>query len=170
MNKVNLVLVDRLKGEADWTLSKFYFDGKEMGVGVEDEKRDIKVKGETRVDAGLYNLDLRVSPKFSHAYYRDDEGELIHATERVSPELKARYHTQHEMIWVRNTPRHEYVLVHWGNSDDDTDGCYVVGCVFGKIGSQKAVLNSRKKYTEIYPILWRSIKAGLTQIKYVDHD
>lgn len=167
---VKLFTVNRLKGEADWTLSKFDFDGKEMGVGIEDEKRDVKVKGETRLDAGLYDLALRNSPHFSNSYYRDDDGNLIHAIDRRTPEQIAMYSTPHEMIWITGTPRHEFCLIHWGNTDDDTDGCYVVGCVFGTSGKQKAVLNSRKKYTEIYPIIWKSIKNGLTQIKFVDND
>lgn len=154
------VTVNRKKSEADWTQSVFSFDGKMRGVGVEDEKRAIKVKGETCIAAGLYWFDLRVSPKFSNEYYRDDQGNIILAKERKTPEQKAMYHTPHEMLWVRDPANFQYILWHWGNTDDDTDGCYVVGSVFGVVGSQKGVLNSRKKYTEIYPILWRSIMKG----------
>ena len=173
--EVNLIEVKRQKGEADWTLSSFFFDGKLKGVGVEDEKRIVKVKGETRIPANTYLLDLRFSPKFSSSYFRNDNGDLIHATERIIPEQKAEYHTAHEMIWVTNVPDFEYILWHWGNTDDNTDGCYIVGSVFGKIGNKKGVSNSRKKYTEIYPIIWRSIQEGKkigkqVIVKYIDNE
>lgn len=161
-----LVNVKRLPSEKDWTLSEFFIDGKKKGVGVEDEKREIKVHGETRITEGLYNLGLRYSPKFSSFYFRDDEGNLLHVSQRITPEQKAQYHTAHEMIWVMDVPNFEYILWHWGNTDDDTHGCYIVGSVFGTVKGQKAVLNSRKKYEEIYPIIWRAIKKGLTQVKY----
>ncbi len=160
------ILVDRMRGEADWTLSQFHFDGIKKGVGVEDEYRLIKVKGETRIPDGIYKMGLRVSPKFSSSYYRDDEGNLISSKDRKTPEQSAKYHTAHEMIWVLNVPGFEFVLWHWGNTDDDTDGCYIVGSVFGALGTQKGVAYSRAKYVEIYPELWRSIKAGEVDVEY----
>lgn len=163
------LFVDRLPSEKDWTLSKFYSDDQSVsGVGVEDEKRDVKVKGETRIDNATYPLGLRHSPKFSKHYFRDDEGFIIAAKERTTPELKARYHTEHELIWVMNVPKFEYVLWHWGNDDDDTDACYIVGSIIAPIGGQKGVQNSRKKYVEIYPKIWRAIKAGQVNVTYRD--
>lgn len=158
--EVNNVTVLRKPSALDWTLSTFQFDGKEKGVGVEDEKRAIKVPGETRIDNGKYYFDLRISPKFSNEYYRDDQGNLILAKDRITPELKARYAFPHETLWVRDPLNFQFILWHWGNDDDNTDGCYIVGSVFGKSRGQDGVLNSRKKYTEIYPALWRSIREG----------
>lgn len=158
--EVNNVTVSRLPSAIDWTLSKFYFDSKEKGVGVEDERRAIKVPGETRIENGLYYFDLRISPKFSKEYFRDEEGNLILAKDRKTPEQIAKYKWEHELLWVRDPLNFQFILWHWGNSDDDTDGCYIVGSVFGKTKGQDGVLNSRKKYTEIYPILWRSIQEG----------
>lgn len=156
--EVKQVTVKRKPSATDWTLSEFFFDGIKKGVGVEDEKRSVKVKGETRIPEGTYDLDLRFSPKFSSSYFRDDKGNLISAKERNTPELIRKYPIAHEMIWVTNVPGFEFILWHWGNTDDDTEGCYIVGSVFGKVQSQDGVLNSRKKYTEIYPIIWRSIQ------------
>lgn len=165
--EVSNVLVLRNPSTPDWTLSNFYFDGKEKGKGVEDEKRAIKKKGETCISLGIYNFGLRFSPKFSKEYYRDDEGNLILAKERKTPEQIAKYHTMHEMLWVLNVKDFEFILWHWGNTDEDTDGCYIVGSVFGKTKGKDGVLNSRKKYTEIYPILFRSIKEAEKAGKFV---
>lgn len=160
MDKVKVI---RYKHEKDWTISKFTFDNVLMGYGVEDEFREVKVHGETRIPEGTYKLDLRNSPKFSSKYFRDDNGILIEASKRTSANLIKIYHTAHELIWVKDVPGFEYILWHWGNSDDDSHGCYIVGSSLGIIEGQEVVLQSRKKYEEIYPLLWRAIKGkGLT--------
>jgi hypothetical protein len=161
------IFVERQPSTKDWTLSKFYSDCKTIsGVGVEDEKRTTKVKGETCIPAGTYPLDLRISPRFSKEYYRDDDGNLIAPSQRTTPELQQRFHTLHELIWVRNVPGFEFILWHFGNTDDDTEGCYIVGSVFGKVKGQDGVVNSRKKYTDIYPHIWRAIKKDVVNVTY----
>lgn len=167
MTKGPLIVVDRFPPEPDWTLSEFYIDGIRRGVGVEDEHRDVKVKGETRIDNGIYPLGLRYSPKFSKHYFVDDAGYL-------SPKYdKKRFNTEHHMIWVKETPRHEFVLWHWGNTDDNTDGCYLVGKDFATFDTQKGVSASRMTYLQIYPVIFQHIKrlekAGeIPQILYRD--
>ncbi len=155
---INKVLVNRFDKEEDWTISRFYFDQTLKGYGMEDEIRAIKKKGETCIDGGIYELGLRLSPKFSHEYYRDGFGNLIQAKERKTPILMKTFPFEHELVWVMNVPKFEYVLWHWGNTDDETDACYLVGGTIGTIGNQAAVLGSRMKYMEIYPELWRAIQ------------
>ena len=163
-------VVKRLPSEKDWTLSNFEVlsSGKKIafGFGVEDEKRDVKVKGETRVPAGIYELDLRYSPKFSKSYYVDKDGIL-------SQVKNDRFNKEHELIWIKNVPNFEFVLIHWGNTDDDTDGCYIVGSTFSTFGTQKGVGGSRSKYTEIYPKIYSLIceaeeKGTKVYIQYID--
>lgn len=166
MTKMQL-FVDRAPSAPDWTLSKFYSLSKDVsGVGVEDEKREVKVKGETRIDNGTYQLGLRVSPKFSKEYYRDDDGNLIAAKDRITVEQMRKYHTQHEMIWVLNVPNFDFILWHWGNTDDHTDGCYCVGTTYAPFGVQKGVSGSRAKYMEIYPKIWKAIKGAGAEVTY----
>lgn len=167
------IFVNRLKGETEWTLSNFESDDKTVkGVGVEDEKRLVKVPGETRIDAGRYKLALTHSPKFSKEYYRDDQGNLISAKEwfQGSDELKRKFSVPHEAITVENVRNFARILWHWGNTDLDTEGCYCVGSVFGTTKGRKGVLNSRKKYVEIYPLIFRAIKAGDVYVNYIDHE
>lgn len=165
------IIVDRFDSKADWTLSRFYSDCKTIkGFGIEDEKRIVKVHGETRIDAGTYNVDLTFSPKFSKAYYRDDEGNLMDATMRnhAPEEVKAKYHTMHEVIIVEGVRGFVGIRWHWGNTDDDTEGCYCVGSVIGEKDKQAAVMFSRKKYMEIYPFIfraWREHKSKGTRLK-----
>jgi hypothetical protein len=160
------IVVERFPSEKDWTLSEFYIDGIRRGVGVEDEYREVKVKGETRIPNGVYELDLRISPHFSKEYFADDHGYL-------SKYKDARFKTEHLMIWVKDVPGFEFILLHWGNLDDSTDGCYCVGCNFATFGTQKGVSGSRAKYLEVYPVIYQMIvknkKEGIkTFIEYKD--
>jgi hypothetical protein len=150
------IQVIRTEYAADWTLSKFHIKGVQMGVGVEDERRDVKVKGETCIPAGIYEIDLRVSPKFSKSYYMDKDG-------FISPNKDARFNKEHELIWVKNIPNFEAVLWHWGNTDDDTEGCYIVGSSFATFGVQKGVSGSRVKYVEVYPMIRKIILENRTK-------
>ena len=149
------------------TRTRFYINGEFKGYGLEDEYREIKVKGETRIDNGWYELGFRHSPKFSGEYYRDDEYNIIRASKRTTDELKKRYHTEHEMIWVLDVPKFEYILWHWLNYEDQTDGCYGVGSsVFEHPVKGLAIGKSRDKYEEVYPIIMRAIKGKGAIVHY----
>ena len=167
------IFVNRQKGQKDWTLSTFNSDDNSIkGFGVEDEKRDVKVFGETRIGAGTYLLSLTDSHKFSKEYYRDENGNLMLAKDwnLAKPEVKAIFKFPHELITVNGVKNFDRILWHWGNTDIDTHGCYIVGSVFGKTKGRDGVLNSRKKYTEIYPLIFRAIKSGIVKVTYIDHE
>lgn len=160
------VRVEKVDETDDLTRSKFYFNGELKGFGVEDEYRETKVHGETRIPDGTYDMDLRYSPKFSNSYFRDNQGNIIRSSKRNTEKLKKLYHTPHELIWVKEVPGFEYILWHWGNTDDDTHGCYLVGSSLTVIKGQLGVGASRAKYEEIYPILWKAIKTEKVIVTY----
>lgn len=139
---MSLIKVERFIHKKDWTISKVYVDGKLFCYAIEDEKRDVKVKGETRIPDGIYELGTRWSPKFSSTY-------------------------NHDMIWVKNVPNFEFILIHWGNTDDDTDGCLILGDKIGVVKGQEAVLNSRATYVKFYKAVIDKIKQGGQKIEYV---
>lgn len=136
------VLVERFLFEKDCTVGRLYIDGVMKCFTMEDEMRAVKVKGETAIPYGTYELGMRYSPKFSPKF-------------------------SHEMLWVKNVPNFEYVLIHWGNTDDDTDGCLLLGDKIGIIKGQTAVLNSINTYKEIYAIIVKHIElGGVASIEY----
>jgi hypothetical protein len=139
---MSLLKVERFIHKADWTISRVYLDGKLFCFAIEDEKRTTKVKGETCIPDGTYKLSTRWSPKFSPIY-------------------------NHEMIWVKDVPNFEYILVHWGNTDDDTDGCLIVGSKIGIVKGQDAVLSSRDTYLKLYSKVIERIQKGNEYIEYV---
>lgn len=123
------------------TIGELYIDGKFYCYTLEDTKRGIKVKGKTRIPAGTYILKKRYSPRFSPVY-------------------------KHDMLWVTNVPGYEFILIHPGNTNTDTEGCLLVGENIGK----NAILNSKAAYKKIYPVISAAIDKGEVKIIYKDEN
>jgi hypothetical protein len=61
---------------------------------------------------------------------------------------------------------HTAVLFHWGNTDEHTDGCVLVGRRTGKLGLVRAVLHSRVAFDEDFiPAMGNANKAILQIIR-----
>lgn len=73
----------------------------------EDERRNIKVNGRTRIPAGRYEIKLRNEGGMTRRYDRFD------------------YHKG--MLWLHNVPDFNFVYIHIGNNHEDTEGCILVG-------------------------------------------
>tara|TARA_R110002074_G_C12080904_1_gene622852 strand:- start:34 stop:501 length:468 start_codon:yes stop_codon:yes gene_type:complete len=120
---------------------------------LEDEKRDVKVRGETRVPAGIYKLELRTEGGFHNKY-------------------KDRYGKFHKgMLHVTNVPNFEFILIHTGNTDEHTAGCLLVGDsqennVIVKDGF---IGKSTNAYKRIYPDISKAISEGKeVTIEYIN--
>ena len=99
------ILVDRFISDADTTISRIMVDGKFICFGLEDEYRIDKVVGETRIPAGTYRITLRKRGRH-HEHY------------------KKRFADIHRgMLHIRDVPNFEWILIHCGNTDEDTEGC-----------------------------------------------
>lgn len=123
------------------TLSKVYIDGEMFSYGLEDPIRDKKVYAETAIPNGSYDVGLRHSPKFSGKF-------------------------NHDMLWVKDVPGYEYILIHWGNTVKDTAGCLLLGNRLGVVSGQIAVLNSQNTYQEFYKKVVESAKNNDLTIEY----
>ena len=124
---------------------------------LEDEFRPLeqKVMGETRIPAGTYKITLRTVGGFHGRY-------------------KARYGDMHKgMLWVRNVPGFEYILIHSGNTDEHTAGCLLVGDTQNENikKSDGFIGSSRTAYERIYPPIAEALESGKTvTIEYIDYD
>lgn len=148
-----------------FTLGKLnHPNGKQLAFTVEDEVREKKIKGVTAVPFGKYELALRYSPKFSDSFYADKDYTLIEkkAYLKLSIEEKKKY-TTHQLIWVKNVPEFEYILIHWGNWAKDTDGCLLIG----NTRLPNGIGDSRSNYMKTYPIIARAIRQERTYIEYI---
>jgi hypothetical protein len=141
-----LIKVERFIHHADCEISRVYIRDKFFCFAIEDAHRTTKIKGETCIPPGTYELGVRHSPYFT-------------------PRLG------HEMIWVKNVPGFEYILIHTGNTISDTDGCLIVGKSIGTLKGKDgvvrdAVLTSKPTYFELYASVIDDIRAGGQKIEY----
>jgi len=116
---------------------------------LEDEFRSTKVRGETRIPAGKYELKIRPEVTPLTQKYRD------------------RYNWFKNHIEVTNVPNFQGVYIHIGNTDQDTDGCILLGDnADNNILSDGAISNStqafRRFYSEVYDHLEQGGKAFIT--------
>lgn len=76
---------------------------------LEDEHRDKKIKHETRIPQGTYQIKLRTWGGFHSKYSR-------------------RFANIHiGMLEITDVPGFTDILIHGGNTDEDTSGCLLVG-------------------------------------------
>lgn len=120
---MKLTLKRIYKGE-NYTIGNLFIDDVYFCDTLEDTVRDVKIKGKTAIPYGVYNIILNISPKFK----------------RILPRLL-------------NVPNFEGVLIHRGNTHDDTEGCILVG--ENKIKGK--VINSTFWETELLERLKREL-------------
>ena len=121
---------------------------------LEDEARDVKVKGETRIPAGCYKLKLRKEGGFHNRYTK-------------------KYGAWHKgMIHVQDVPGFTYILWHTGNTDEHTDGCLLLGNTAQQNVTEDGFVGaSNDAYKRVYPPIAAALEAGEDcEVTYVDYD
>ena len=152
------ILVDRFVSDKEATLShvQVFTNGAEHAIlglyGVEDEYREIKVPGETRIPRGTYQVTVRTEGGFHERYKKDRRVSDIHEG----------------MLWIRNVPHFEYVLIHIGNFESETDGCLLVGAQYDT--ARMCVYRSVEAYRALYKTVIAAAKAGDLTIEFQDND
>jgi len=127
-----------------------------LAYTLEDEQRDVKVWGETRIPAGTYKLKLREEGGF-HNKYLNKYGNTFHKG----------------MIHVQDVPGFEYILWHTGNTDEHTAGCLILGNTQtnNRIAKDGFVGNSVDAYKFVYSRVAAAIEAELdVEVEYIDFD
>lgn len=157
---MSLIKLERFKFSPDWTLGRLLINGKLDGFTVEDEIRNVKIHGETAIPAGSYPLKLRQSPKFSGTFlWSESAQKLIEAKDLASfPAIKD--FKPHDLIWLDPVPGFQFVLMHWGNTDLDTEGCLIVGSAIGVVKGREGVVSSRVYYKKFYEKVYPLIRKG----------
>ena len=149
----------RFSSQEDSTSGLLFLDG-DLGLEflcytLEDEERALKVRGETRVPAGTYEIKLRTEGGFHGRY-----------TKRFAGMHKG-------MLHVINVPNFKWILIHTGNTDEHTAGCLLVGAAQenNKIIKDGFVGKSTNAYKRIYPPIAKALEKGeKVTIEYIDLD
>ncbi len=134
-----MILVKRFHSTDDFTIGKLFFKGKEIGYTCEDEKRENKVMHETRIPAGTYEIKLRTFGGHHEKY-------------------KVKFPFHKGMLWLQDVPKFKDILIHVGNSDDDSSGCLLVGKKADLING--TISQSTICYTELYLQVLPEFEAG----------
>jgi len=160
MKQPNMQLeVLRFSSENDST-SGLLFDitngnRKFLAYTLEDEYREEKEMHETRIPAGTYNVTLRTEGGFHQRYV-------------------TKYGNMHKgMLWVRDVPGFEYILIHTGNTDEHTSGCLLLGDTQtnNQIKEDGFIGSSVQAYKRVYPQISKVLEGGgVVNIKYTDFD
>ena len=116
-----------------------YIDNSLVCFTLEDEKRNIKVHGETRIPAGVYKLRLQT-------------------TGTMSPQYAKRFPFHKGMLHLQNVPDFEGVFIHIGNTDKDSSGCILLGLSHNI--PDNFIGSSTLAYSQTYQIIANAISAN----------
>lgn len=134
------IYLRRFSDDGDSTLGGLYIDSKLFAFTLEDEFREVKKKGETRIPAGVYKLGIKKSVTPLTEKYRNKYSWF-------------KYH-----IEILNVAEFQNVYIHIGNYETHTDGCVLLGSG-AEIRDEKSEIISKsterfkKFYNIIYPLL-----------------
>lgn len=123
--------VERRFLKPGYTIGRMEVDGKYFCDTLEDRVRDLsrekKIPGETAIPAGIYDVVVNISPRFK----------------RKLPRLL-------------NVPGFEGILIHRGNTPEDTAGCILVG----ENKAKGRVINSTPYELRLTEMIERAQSAG----------
>ena len=136
-----ILTLDRKYKLPTYTIGKLYIDGEYFCDTLEDKDRGltdsmfvseiskIKIKKETAIPTGTYKVTITYSNRFKK-----------------------------NMPLINNVKGFEGIRIHSGNTNQDTEGCILVG--FNKVKGN--VINSRDTYNKLFSVLSKSNNITIT--------
>ena len=132
----------------DRTIGRLFVNGEFNCYTLEDTDRGLlqsdpkslsnKVKGKTAIPKGRYRVVLSYSPRFSNRpYYKELTGDK-------------------GLPLLLDVPGFDRILIHTGNTPDDTEGCILVG----KSIDKNNLSNSQAAYTPLYKKISNALLTG----------
>jgi len=146
------ITVDRFISDNDTTISRVNVDGKFICFGLEDEYRENKIVGETRIPAGRYKVSLR-----------KEGGHHLRYISRFPDIHKG-------MLHIIDVPNFNWILIHCGNTDEHTDGCLLVGSQANTEPGDMSIISSTAAYSRFYPLVADAAENETLSITFIDND
>lgn len=142
-----LTKVQRNKDNGDATLGFLTLEQSDFTCyTLEDEYRDVKVNGETRIPAGYYALE----PVY---------------TSGLAKKYKKRFGHPF-VVGINAVPGFDYIRIHCGNTDDHTEGCILVGTSQNE--ENFTIGASTKAYVKWFEAVKDDVKSGTATILILD--
>jgi len=118
---------------------------------LEDTFHEEKIYGETRIPQGEYILKLHAMGSFHERYGK-------------------RFGAMHKgMIHVTDVPGFSYILIHCGNTKDDTHGCLLLGDGTMQNATEEGqVIQSTKAYRRVYKHIVDNLSDEPTTLEYIN--
>jgi hypothetical protein len=148
---MKLTLLRFSDDKKDSTIGLLYIDNLFSGFILEDIHRDVKVKGVTRIQAGIYDLVEREVLSPSAEKYR-----------KRFPWFK--WH-----IMLKDVPEFKYIYIHPGVHSRHTDGCLLTGmAIHTEKDGARYVAHSSLAYEKIYKKVIPEIRTNGAKIEIID--
>ncbi len=136
--------VIRYSTSSESTLGLLLIDGGFECYTLEDGYHETKIPGKTRIPAGTYDIKLRTYGKH-HQQYLKKYGSDFH----------------HGMLQVVQVKGFTDILIHKGNTGEDTAGCLLVGDGANNNQTKDGFISdSGMAYERIYPKIASELLAG----------
>lgn len=103
---------------------------------LEEDKEGLESGKDLRIPAGVYNLRRHSPSRFENTLRiitKKDDDKMINVYNHEVPESRA-------------------ILIHWGNTDKDTQGCILLGLT--KDNNNESVGQSRQACKEFYDLMY----------------
>ena len=147
------VILYRYNSKPDYSDGFFQLDHKFECYSLEDESRSIKVRGETRIPNDIKGtISLRTAGSM-HEKYLKKFGKEFH---------KGMLCISNAANWIlkNDTMSFQYIYIHIGNDDDDTDGCILTGNK--AIADKNWIEDSTTAYKKLYSKIVQKLELGET--------
>jgi hypothetical protein len=109
---------------------------------LEDQFNEPKVPGETRIPPGRYQIKLRTEGGMFDRY-------------------QARFPWHRGMLWLQDVPDFQFIYIHVGNKDDDSEGCLLVGDgQMQNVTERGQVTSSTSAYRRVYELILAALDNG----------
>ena len=138
----------RYSSQIKSTLGLMFINGKFAAYTLEDAFHVVKIPGETRIPEGRYRIELRTVGSHHIRY-------------------KQKFPFHKGMLWITDVPNYTHILIHIGNTDDDTEGCLLIGdSSISNINQAGRIENSTQSYKRVYPLIANAIGKEDVWINY----
>lgn len=146
----------RFSSQEDSTLGLLFVQGEFFCFTLEDEERNVKVAGETRIPKGTYFVKKRMVESPLTIKYRKRFPSFFD------------FHLE-----LQDIPGFQHVYIHIGNDDDHTDGCILVGDQVKSniVDEENNLLSSTAAFKRLYNLISDALEDGQkVMIKVTDHE